>query len=79
MDAVYESESEGFLGLLQKLGEGGHPTKTGTRKGGLGDPKSTDRRWPLPSSRVRGNVMGAESERGRVEGLKNLRDGISHS
>ena len=35
---------------------------------GLGDPKSTGRRWLLPSSRFRGNVMGAESERGGWRG-----------
>ena len=50
-------------GVAAKVGRGGHPRKTGTRTGGLGDPKSTERRWPLPSSRVRGNAMGAESGR----------------
>ena len=54
--------------VAAKVGRGGHPTKTGKRKGGLGDPKSIERRWLLPSSRVRGNVMGARSERGGWRG-----------
>ena len=63
MDTVYESKSEGVWGCCEGGERGGNPIKTGTRKGGLGGPRSTEKRWPLPSSRVRGSVMGVESER----------------
>ena len=62
MDTVYESNPRAS-GLLRRWGEGGHPRKTGTRKGSLGGQKSTEKRWPLPSSRARGSVMGVESEK----------------
>ena len=42
--------------LRQMLGVGGRPIRTGKRREGLGDRKSTGRKWPLPNSEVGGEI-----------------------
>ena len=63
MDTVYKSESERFWCCGKCWEWGGAPYKDRkARREGLGDRKSTGRKWPLPNFPPHGSEVGGEIE-----------------